>query len=297
MISQPFFVKKVDNIRASTNGAAPATFLKAGINCHLPVFDPVTVDELTRIVRSAPNKQSSLHSSPTWLLKDCVDLLTPCLVTVLNHSLESGHFPSSYKDSFITPLLKKPGSDSSTPKNYRPVSNISVASKMLERVVSSRMIADLEKHQLLPSHQSADRKEHSVETALTKVLSDLISSLDKGELGHLAFLDLSAAFDTVDHAILLTRLELSFGLTYHALFRFKSYLDNRSQTAEFNGKHLPDLMFHMVCHKDQSLNRSFLCCTRQTLAASPIVMICCLISTLTTLSFTSVDRIRYKRQH
>ena len=69
------------------------------------------------------------------------------------------------------------------------------------------MIAHLEKHQLLPPHQSAYRKGHSVETALTKVLSDLISSIDKGELGLPALLDLSAAFDTVDHAILLTRLE------------------------------------------------------------------------------------------
>ena len=64
------------------------------------------------------------------------------------------------------------------------------------------MIAHLEKHQLLPPHQSAYRKGHLVETALTQVLSDLISSLDKGELGLLALLDLSAAFDTVDHAIL-----------------------------------------------------------------------------------------------
>ena len=97
-----FFVKKVDDIRASTNSAAPATFLTAGINCHLPVFDSVTVDELTWIVRSATTKQSC----PTWLLKDCVDLLAPCLVTVFNRSLETGHFSSSYKDSLITPLLK-----------------------------------------------------------------------------------------------------------------------------------------------------------------------------------------------
>ena len=70
-----FCKKKVDDIRASTNGAVPATFLKAGINCHLPVFEPVTVDELIRIVRSAPIKQFSLDSCHTWLLKDCVDYL------------------------------------------------------------------------------------------------------------------------------------------------------------------------------------------------------------------------------
>ena len=188
-----FFVKKFDDIRASTIGAAPETFLKAGINCHLPVFDPVTVAELIRIVRSVPTKQFSLESCPTWLLKDCVDLLAPFLVTVFNRSLETGHFPSSYKDSFITLLLKKPGLYSSTPANYRLVSNLSVASQLLQRVVSSRIIAHLEKHQLLPPHQSTYRKGHSVETALTMVLSDLISSIDKGALGLLALLDLSAA--------------------------------------------------------------------------------------------------------
>ena len=98
------------------------------------------------------------------------------------------------------------------------------------------MIAHLEKHQLLPPHQSAYPLGHSVETAVTKVLSDLISSLDKGELGLLVLLDLSAAFDTVDHAILLTRLESSFDLTDRALSWIRSYLDNRSQTVFFNGK-------------------------------------------------------------
>ena len=95
-------------------------------------------------------------------------------------------------------------------------------------------MAHLEKHQPLPPHQSAYRKGHSVVTALTKVLSDLISSLDKGELGLLALLDLLAAFDTVDHAILLTRLESSIGLTDRALSWIRSYLDNRSQTVLFN---------------------------------------------------------------
>ena len=97
-------------------------------------------------------------------------------------------------------------------ENYRPVSNLPVLSKTLERAVSQQMESYLTAAALLPRHQSAYRKGHSTETALVKVCSDLIGMMDSGEHALLALLDLSSAFDTVDHDILLTRLSRSFGV-------------------------------------------------------------------------------------
>ena len=131
---------------------------------------------------------------------------------------------------YITPLLKKPGSDVDATENYRPVSNLPVLSKTLERAVSQQMESYLSAAGLLPRHQSAYRKGHSTETALVKVCSDLIGMMDAGEQALLALLDLSSAFDTVDHDILLTRLSRSFGVRDDVLRWMRSYLSGRTYT-------------------------------------------------------------------
>src|SRR5258706_5267816 len=125
-------------------------------------------------------KQCSLDPIPTWLLKDCADLLAPYITRVINSSLCTGYVPTALKQAYITPLLKKPGLDENDATNYRPVSNLSVLSKLLVKAVSRQPKCDLSGTQLFPSHQSAYRKHHSTETALTRSCSDLITHLDKG---------------------------------------------------------------------------------------------------------------------
>jgi len=98
------------------------------------------------------------------------------------------------------------------PKPYRPIANLSVLSKLLERLVARQLLNYLNAASLLPERQSAYRAYHSTETAVTKILADILLALDKGDIALLALLDLSAAFDSVDHAILLRRLEVSYGL-------------------------------------------------------------------------------------
>ena len=133
---------------------------------------------------------------------------------------------SSFKAAYITPLLTKPGLDSADLKSYRPIANLSVLSKLLERLVARQLVNYVNMARLLPSErQSAYRAYHSTETAVTKVLADILLALDKGDIAMLTLLDLLAAFDTVDHAILLRRLEVSYGLGGAVLSWFRSYLD------------------------------------------------------------------------
>ena len=114
-------------------------------------------------------------------------------------------------------------------KSYRPISNLSVLSKLLERLVARQLIDYLTASRLLPDLQSAYRAHHSTETAVLKVLSDILLAVDKGDLAVLTLLDLSAAFDTVDHSTILRRLEVSYGIRGCASGWFTSYLSGRTQ--------------------------------------------------------------------
>lgn len=163
---------------------------------------------------------------PTRILKDNVEALAPFLVELFNRSLAGDTVPAAFKAAYITPLLKKPDADV---KFYRPISNLSVLSKLLERLVAKQLLEFLNTSGLLPSLQSAYRAHHSTETAVLKVLSDILLAVDSGDLAVLTLLDLSAAFDTVDHSILLRRLEVSYSVGGSVLRWFQSYLRGRSQ--------------------------------------------------------------------
>jgi len=117
--------------------------------------------------------------------------------------------------SRLLPLLKKENMDPTQLNNYRPVSNLPFLSKLLEKVISERLRQHLEKIDGIPKHQSANRSGHSTETALLKIINDLLLSADRGEATVLCLLDLSAAFDTVDHQLLLTRLQGRFGVVIY----------------------------------------------------------------------------------
>jgi len=119
-------------------------------------------------------------------------------------------------------------------KNYRPVSNLSFLSKIIEKVVQQQLFAYLNTHSLLPECQSAYRPFHSTETALVKVVNDLLRSMDKGNVSVLTLLDLSSAFDTIDHEILLERLSSLYGISGDVLSWFHSYLSDRTQFVTIN---------------------------------------------------------------
>ena len=131
---------------------------------------------------------------------------------LFNQSLSVGSVPIIFKAAYITPRLKKADLDTSDVKSYRPISNLPVLAKVLERLVAKQLLPHLDEFKLLPDLQLAYRAHHSTETAVFKVLSDILTAVDIGDLAMLALLDLSAAFDSVDQRILLRRLEISYGL-------------------------------------------------------------------------------------
>ena len=152
------------------------------------------------------------------------------ITEIINESLSLGTVPASFKHAVVTPLIKKPTLDPDVLSNFRPVSNLPFISKILEKVVYCQINKHLQDNDLLEKYQSAYKKIHNTETALLKIFNDLLLSADQRNISLLVMLDLSAAFDTIDHSILLNRLQCDFGFDGIVLKWFHSYLTNRTQS-------------------------------------------------------------------
>ena len=134
------------------------------------------------------------------------------------------------KHGRVTPVLKKNGLDPEVFKNYRPITNLPFLSKVLEKCALSQMYSYLLQNDLFPATQSAYRKDNSTETALLRITNDILQASDKHEDTILVLLDLSAAFDTIDHEVLSNRLNQRFGFRDLALDWLASYLVDRKQS-------------------------------------------------------------------
>ena len=144
--------------------------------------------------------------------------------------LSYGIVPQCFKHALVKPLLEKASLDPNCLKNYQPVSNLPFLSEVLERIVLKQFLQHLQSHSLIEPFQSAYRKCHSTETALLCVVNDLLQASDSGCVSILSLFDLSTAFDTVDHSILITRLHSTFGCSGTVLDWFISYLSCRTQS-------------------------------------------------------------------
>lgn len=169
-----------------------------------------------------------LDPIPTPFFKTFYELFEEQLLYMVNCSLQMGVFPTSFKTAVVKPLLKKSNLDPNVLNNYRPVSNLPFLSKILEKLVFNQVNDFLNTNDILEKYQSGFRMNHSTETALLKILNDIRCNLDKHKLTVLVLLDLTAAFDTVDHHILLNRLRHLVGLSGTVLNWFVSYLTDRS---------------------------------------------------------------------
>ena len=148
-------------------------------------FKPVTEDEC---INESPTKSCPLDPIPTFLLKELV-----------NYSLIDGSFPCAFKRAVVTPLIKKASLPRNDLKNYRPVSGLCFLSKLVERVVAKQLTLHINNNKLDNPHQSAFKAGHSTETVLLSIKNEVYLSLACGEPTALVLLDLSAAFDTIDH--------------------------------------------------------------------------------------------------
>ena len=152
-----------------------------------------------------------------------------------NASFSQTKLPSRSKLAIVRPLLKKRTLDPNDPASYRPISNLSFVSKVIEKVVDARLTDHVHKHHLLPVFQSAYRPFHSTETAIACILNDMIGAVDQEHIGALMLLDLSTAFDTVDHQILIEVLQSRFGVSVKALDWLGDYLSGRCQVVRACG--------------------------------------------------------------
>ena len=169
---------------------------------------------------------------PSSLVKENIDILCPIISRLINSSLKSSIFPSTWKVAAVQSLIKKEGLDL-IESNFRPVSNLPFLSKILETCAMQQ----LKQHTstLIPVYQSAYRHNHSTETALLKLQYDLLRQMETGRVTAFVALDLSAAFDTVDHDVLLSKLNNRFGIKGSILEWMSSYLKPRRFFVNTNG--------------------------------------------------------------
>ena len=252
-----FFSDKISSLKrtiASTLGSL--TFIPFRDPIHLgESFDfiaVVTVDEVRRLIASMPSKSSSVDFIPTSLLKLCPSVFSELIARLANLSFSEGTFPAKFKAAAVTPLLKKPSLDPDNPSSYRPISNLNNISKIIERLFLSRLYPHVTSSPNFNHLQSAYRPHHSTETALLHTFNNILSSADRSQPTLLVSLDLSAAFDTIDHSTLLSRLSTSFGVNGTALAWLTSYLTNRTQTVCMGSVSSDLPVVYLACHKDQS---------------------------------------------
>ncbi|KAI4800683.1 hypothetical protein KUCAC02_009526 [Chaenocephalus aceratus] len=246
-----FFTDKIQKIRQAVSASASGTanvlsLCPLNINSDIMTqFHQINDKNLEDIIQLLKSSSCCLDIIPTGFFKDVLPCMASELLHIVNKSLHSGIFPQALKTAVIKPLLKKNNLDASVMNNYRPISNLPFLGKIIEKVVFQQLSNFLHLNGCFDVFQSGFRPNHSTETALVKVFNDIHLNTDSGRTSVLVLLDLSAAFDTVDHSILLDRLENWVGLSETVLNWFKSYLNDRHNFVSI-GKYTSELK-NMTC--------------------------------------------------
>ena len=220
------------NIGTSLAQKIPETNINPGNYLSPPILnsiylDPITEDELCTLVSKLNHKKSvGPNDIPIKIFKQSIKELKGPILKIMNLSFENGIFPNILKIAKVIPLFKK--SDPLKTENYRPISILSYISKILEKLMHKRIYSFLQHYHVPLSVQFGFRPNHSTNLALIEILEILNQALDKGEWTLGIYLDLSKAFDTVNHEILKQKL-LNYGIRGEAFNWFSSYLSNRSQ--------------------------------------------------------------------
>lgn len=224
-----YFTNCIHNLSCKIN----ETSITRGENFNKkPQFNlkSTTLEEVERVIGSLKNKQSCGYDEiPIIVLKECKKILSPILTHLINSSFVTGYFPDELKISKVIPVHKK---DSLTEKsNYRPISLLPTISKVYEKIVANQFMEFLNSNNLIDDIQHGFRPERSVTSAAVAFLETIIESVDKGKVTIGVFMDVSKAFDSVNHKVLINKLK-TLNVAKHSLEWFASYLENRKQFVE-----------------------------------------------------------------
>ena len=234
-----YFADKIAKLRSgllSTDADPPVS---GSYKNKFVSFWTMSEDEVLKIIKSTPNKSCDLDPIPTSLVFDCISVLLTPVTNIVNYSLQGDSFPSCFKNTYVTPLMKEAGLDRNTLKNYQPVFNLSYISKLIEKAVARQINEYIAHKGISNENMSAYRVFHSTETALSKIQNDIDTSMYKGAAVELVLLDLSAAFNTINHSILFNCLQHWYGIDGVLLKWVQSYLNSRKQQIKIDG-HLSD---------------------------------------------------------
>ena len=198
-----------------------------GVNVSDSKFKFLNVSQsyvLKQVMSMKTKKSVGLDGISMYILKESILEMIEPFTFLINKSLSEGIVPDNWKVAKVIPIHKK--GDKLDYNNYRPISLLPCASKVMERVVQRQLLDYIKSQSLLSQNQSGFRPKHSTVTALASVTDDWFHSIDKGNYIGTIFVDLQKAFDMVDHLILISKLE-SLGVTGVELKWFKNYLSNR----------------------------------------------------------------------
>lgn len=231
-----YFSKKIDDIRSDLMSQASEIDVQTDAIYSVPdqkifqKFKSVTKTEVLKLITTSPMKQCSSDPIHTRILKACTSVLLEPITSLINSVLVDG-LPNELKHALVTPVLKNGKLPRELLQNYRPISNLPFLAKLIERVISKQLLGFFDSSELFGETQSAYRINHSTETLLLRVRNDLLTAMDKKQVTAMVSLDLSAAFDTVDHQILLNRL-YNVGIRDSAFEWLTQYLKNRTESVK-----------------------------------------------------------------
>ena len=211
---------------------APVYYLKNRNQFNFIVAH-ISTEEILDIIKSLENKSTGPSSIPIKLLSLIPDLIVLPICRIINTSFTTGVFPDALKIVKVIPIHK--GGSTQDMNNFRPISLLSIFDKIMEKLMHKRLYQFLEEHNILFENQFGFRKQKSTIHALIQITEQIKETIEKGKFGCGIFIDLKKAFDTVNHKILLTKLD-HYGIRGTSLEWFQSYLSERKQYVYFNGQ-------------------------------------------------------------
>ena len=206
-----YFVEKISKIRDELHSYPEYSPDHRDID-QLVQFHPVSAEYISKEIRQMASKSCELDQYLLQYLNRLLPWIIDIITGIINESITKGIFPMEWKIAIIRPLFKKLGL-TLVHSTYRPVSNLPFLSKVVEKVVLYQFKKHCDNHRMIPDYQSAYHANYSYETGLLKIMNDILWAMERQDTTALIAIDLSAAFDTVNHNILTEVLHRRFGVT------------------------------------------------------------------------------------